>query len=606
MTVLRALPLLLSALAPVVLAGELSELIARAEQNDPGYKAALAAADAVRSERGVARAGLLPEVSFQARYAGNTQDIDVARGAFGLDGRQRFDSEFYEANARQPILHWDRWLTLKKSDERVAQVEADVAAYYAELVLRIAERYFQVVGARGDLVTSTAELKALEAQLEQVRARFELGSATEAELIEAQADVDRAAADLIRAQAAIDIGQDALAELVGGSVDVRAKIAEDIVLAGPAPADLNHWRALAAERHPRVLAARALVDVADYDRRIARAGHLPTMDLVGRYGLDSQGGRFGNTDITARSIGVELEVPIFAGGAVYYSRQAATHRILEAAERAEVERRGAERAVSEAYRRIDMSIAQAKASERALGSSVAALEAVRTQYDAGFRTIADVMDAQKNVFDARRELAEARIRYVVDTLKLKYASGELALDDLAAAEGLLEPDLAGTDTASKRLLAALIKPPEALRETAATQDTAATQHTAAAPDTAGTQVAPPTAPAPTFDATGPNVQPPARTDAPPARAADLEERRTPPTGNWQVNAASFRHRPTAAAMAATLADAGYDVDILEADVDGTPWYRVRITGFTSRLDADAAAGVIGTLIDRDQLWITNR
>lgn len=582
---LRALPLVLSALAPGVLAGELSALIARAEENDPGYRAVLAAAAAVRSERNVARAGLLPEVSFQARAAGNTQDIDVARGAFGIDGRQRFDSEFYEANARQPILHWDRWLRLKKADERVAVVEADAAAYYAELVLRIAERYFHVVGARSDLVTSTAELRALETQLEQVRARFELGAATEAELVEAQADVDRAAAALVRAEAAIAIGQDALAELVGSSVEVRARVGDGITLSGPSPADVGHWQTLAAERNPKVLVALADLDVADYDRRIARAGHLPTVDLVGRYGLDSQGGRFGNTDITSRSIGLEVEVPIFSGGAVYYGRQAATHRVVEASERADVERRGAARAASEAYRRIEMSIAQAKASERALSSSVAALEAVRTQYDGGFRTIADVMEAQKNVFDARRELAEARTRYIVDTLKLKYASGELAVDDLAIAESLLEIDHADVERSAQDMLAALVPP--------MTPD-APPDLTEAITDSNGETIAAASA--------GPDAAPAPADERSPADATPPPA----PEGDWQVNAASFRHRATAEAMAATLADAGYAVSILPVDVEGTTFHRVRITGFATRDDADTAAGIIGALIDRDQLWVTNR
>ena len=437
---LKALPLLLSAVAPVVLAGELTALITQAEDNDPNYQAALAAADAVRSERNVVRAGLLPEVSFQARAGGNTQDIDVAPGAFGIDGRQRFDSEFYEANARQPILHWDRWLRLKQSDERVAQVEADVAAYYSSMVMQIAERFFNVLGARSDFVTSTAELRALEAQLEQVRTRFELGSAIEAERIEAQADVDRAAAELVRARSAIDIGLDALSEIVGDGVSVASKIGDDITLTAPSPQDVTHWTALAAERNPLVLSAQALVDVADFERRIARAGHFPTIDLVGRYGLDSQGGRFGNTDITSRSISVEVEVPIFQGGAVYNRRKAAGYRASEAASRVQAAQRTAQRQASEAYRRIEMSIARETASRRALSSSIAALEAVQTQYESGFRTIADVIEAQKNVFEAQRNLAETRRHFIVDTLKLKYASGELAVDDFATAESLLVDD----------------------------------------------------------------------------------------------------------------------------------------------------------------------
>ena len=222
--------LVISAWPPVLFSGELLELISTAETTDANYQAALAAARAVREESKLARAGLLPNVSFQANIAGNTQDIDVAPGAFGLNGRQNFDSENYELRAQQPLFRFDRWLKLKQVDRRIAQAEAEVAAVHAELVMKVSERFLDVLGNRAELRHSDAELKALLAQLEQTLVRYELGVATEADLLQAQADSDRAAAEVIKAQSNIDVALDALAELLNQPVEISAELADDLHL----------------------------------------------------------------------------------------------------------------------------------------------------------------------------------------------------------------------------------------------------------------------------------------------------------------------------------------------------------------------------------------
>ncbi|MEM7467366.1 MAG: TolC family protein, partial [Pseudomonadota bacterium] len=205
--------LVIAAWPPLLFSGELLDLITTAEAADANYHAAIAAARAVRAESKLARAGLLPNVSFQAKIAGNTQDIDVAPGAFGLNGRQNFDSENYELSAQQPLFRFDRWLKLKQVDRRIAQAEAEVAAVHAELVIKVSERFLNVLGSRADVRHSQAELSALLAQMEQTLVRYELGAATEADLLQAQADSDRAAADVIKAQNDVEVSLDALSEL---------------------------------------------------------------------------------------------------------------------------------------------------------------------------------------------------------------------------------------------------------------------------------------------------------------------------------------------------------------------------------------------------------
>ena len=438
LTTLLCVLVSVSALPPKSFSGELLNLISKAESADATYQASLAAALAVREETNLARAGLLPNVSFQANVAGNTQDIDVPPGGFGLNGRQNFDSETYEVRAQQPLFRFDRWLKLKQVDRRIAQAEAEVAAVHAELVMKVSERFLNVLGYRADARHSEAELQALLAQMEQTLVRYELGVATEADLLQAQADADRAAANVIKAQSNVDVALDGLAELVNERVEIDAALADSLHLPKVDAEQLSQWSQLAADQNAAVLAAQIQVEIARQDRNIARTGHLPTVDIVGKYGLDSQGGRFGETDTTSRSIGVEIQVPIFSGGGVVAQTKIADHKVTEAEFRAEAEKRAAVRRVKEAFRRMLMTSAQASAARKSLDSSIAARNALEAQYESGARTIAELLEAEQNIVEARKQLSRANQQYVLNSLRLRVASGTLATSDIEHIDSLLE------------------------------------------------------------------------------------------------------------------------------------------------------------------------
>lgn len=421
-----------------VFSGELLDILSEAEATDPTYQAALAAAQAVRGETALNRAGLLPSVSFQANIAGNRHDIDVAPGAFGLDGRQSFDSENFEFRAEQPLFRFDRWLKLKQVDERIAQAEAEVAAVHADLVMKVSERYLKVMGFRSEVANAQAELDALLAQMEQTLIRYDVGAATEADLLQAQADSDRAASELIKAQNNVDVALDSLFEILNRQVDIRSHLSNSLSLSSLENDDIEYWSELAKTQNASVLAAELQINIARYDRNIARSAHLPTVGLVGKYGFDSQGGRFGETDNTSGSIGVELQVPIFSGGAVVAQTNIAGHKITEAEFRADAARRDAERQAKEAFRRMITGIAQEKAARQSLRSSTAARDALAAQFDGGTRTIADLLDAEKNIYQAKRELSRSHQDYIINSLRLRVATGTLASSDILHIDSLLQ------------------------------------------------------------------------------------------------------------------------------------------------------------------------
>jgi outer membrane protein len=154
-------------------------------------------------------------------------------------GRQSFDSENYEFRAEQPLFRFDRWLKLKQVDRRIAQAEAEVAAVHADLVMKVSERYLNVMGFRTDVKNSQAELEALLAQMDQTLVRYELGVATEADLLQAQADSDRAAAGVIKAQSNVDVAIDSIIELTDGPVVIVAELSDELLAS---PRSLVHSR----------------------------------------------------------------------------------------------------------------------------------------------------------------------------------------------------------------------------------------------------------------------------------------------------------------------------------------------------------------------------
>lgn len=445
---------------PDVLSGELIDFIRKAETSDPTYQAALTAALAVRGETALARAGLLPNLSFQAGIAGNSHDIEVAPGAFGTNGRQSFDSENFEFRAEQPLFRYDRWLKLKQVDRRIAQAEAEVAAVHADLVMKVSERYINVLGFQAEVKNSQAALDALLAQMNQTIARYELGVATEADLLEAQADSDRAAAELIKAQSSVYVAIDALEELTGEAPHIANEFSDELVLPPINPDGIGEWERLAAEQNAAVLAADMQVEIARYDRNIAKSGHLPTVGLIGKYGYDAQGGRFGETEITRSSIGLELQVPIFSGGGTVAQTSIAEHKVTEAQFRADAERRRAIRTSQEAFRRMVMTVAQARAARKSLESSIAARDALQAQYDSGARTVADLLEAEKNIFVAKKSLTSAQQQYILNSLRLRVASGTLSPGDVAHVDSLF-------DTAQVKPETQHIDPPREPDDTAA-------------------------------------------------------------------------------------------------------------------------------------------
>jgi len=438
----RALPYVLRALAALLAmaawpaaaaAAGLLDVYRLAAERDPELAAARAAYRAALEARPAARATLLPNVGLGA-------DISRTwlrrRGGVGSDAV--YNNFRYTLSLNQPLYRRDRWIALRQADAVVAQAAARLEAAEQGLALRTAERYFAVLAARAELDYARSEKAAIAHQLAQARRRFEVGLVAVTDVREAEARHDQAVAAEIAARNALDSALEALAEITGEAHGRLADAPPDMPLARPDPEDMGAWVATAETRNPELEAARRALEIARQEVMRQRAGHLPTVDLVASYSLqDLNFGGIAPVDRFDTTVGVQLSLPLYAGGAVVSATRAAAEREAEARHRLELALRRTRRAVRDAYRGVLTAIGQVEALRRAVVSAETALEATEAGFEAGTRTIVDVLNAQRDLYRARRDFARARYDYLLNGLRLKRAAGTLAPEDVAAVAALL-------------------------------------------------------------------------------------------------------------------------------------------------------------------------
>ncbi len=408
----------LSAPAPAETLFQIYEL---ALANDSEFLAASAANRAAQEIRPQARAGLLPSarVLLDANWNEPPQLEDFGYSAV--------------LSIEQPVYRPDRRIALQQADSRIARADALYAAARQDLMVRVAERYFGVLEADDELSFARATLEASEQQLRQSRQRFEVGLTAITDVEEAKAGFDRARAQLIAAGNALDTAREALRETSGEYQEALAPLGT-MPLAAPDPADIDRWTETALGQNLRLLASRNATETARREIDRVRAGHHPAVDAVGSHRREDRS-PLGQTDST--SIGLRLNLSLYDGGSVLSRTRESRHLYQQALDELERERRRAQRETRDAYLGVNSGISRVNALEQAVRSSKAAADAVEAGFQVGTRTSVDVLDAQRELFRARRDLAEARYSYILDMLRLKRAAGTLSEADVRQVSGWL-------------------------------------------------------------------------------------------------------------------------------------------------------------------------
>jgi len=327
-----------------------------------------------------------------------------------------------------------------RSDEAVGQVITDL--FYPDGDGReVQQAYVDVLLSADNVAFAGAQKTAIAEQLQQAKISFQVGTATITDTHEAQARFDLATSQEIAAKSDLDVKQRALELLIGKAAPVLAPLSARLQLTPPEPAVLDKWVEEARSVNPQVRAAEYGLTLAQQEVVRNRGAHYPTLDAFAGVTRNASGvGTLGGpgTDINNRNIGLQLALPIYQGGLVDSRVREAVANEEKARQDLESARRGVELQTRQNYVGVTSGIAQVRALEAALTSSQSALDSTRLGREVGVRTQVDVLNAQQQLFSARRDLAQAKYNYIMSTLKLKASVGRLTEADVVAVNAWLE------------------------------------------------------------------------------------------------------------------------------------------------------------------------
>ncbi|HJV92385.1 MAG TPA: TolC family outer membrane protein [Azonexus sp.] len=428
-------------LASPLFAADLMQVYREAQDNDSTYSAARATLDAGRERLPQGRAGLLPSLMLSGNTVWNDNTLDSGSQTLPSNLKnQRYNSNGYQVTLSQPLFRWQNWVTYDQSKMQVAQAEGNFAQARQDLILRVAQAYFDVLYANESLVAVRANKAAIAQQLESAKKNFEVGTATITDSHEAQARYDLAVAQEIAAESDYEIKRRALQSILGKEPGALAGLRKAAELSPPDPSSMSAWVAAAEKDSITVQIQQLAADIAAREVDKQRAGHYPTVDLVANYGHSkSFASTLGMLDTDYQNVGVQLNIPLFQGGQVVSREREAAANRMAAQSNLETARRGAALASQQSYLGVASGLAQVRALKAALISSQSALESNKLGYEVGVRINIDVLNAENQVYVTRRDLAKATYDTLMAQLRLKAAVGALGEDDVARINTLLDP-----------------------------------------------------------------------------------------------------------------------------------------------------------------------
>lgn len=416
-------------------------------KSDPRLQAAAHRREATAENKAIARANLLPQIGAGGTWTRGDSDTDIPGFAETIESD--IDTDVYGAELRQSLYRQANYELLDVARGQIDQAEAIYQIAYQDFLLRVAENYFLVLTLTDGVTFAEAEEKAFQRQFEQAEQRFEVGLTAVTDVHEARATYDNARARAIVARNDLEDAKEALRELTGQYFAEYDPLQEVLPLVEPAPNSADAWVNIALQNNPSVLSSRAAVEIADANMRLARSGHLPTLDLTGSY---SQFGNNkytytdpitgnqlnGNLDSNDAQLQLTLSVPFYQGGRVSAQTRQARYLLDATGQDLDDVQRGVVRQTQTAYRAVIAGIQEVEAFQQASISAESALEATQAGFEVGTRTIVDVLIAEQRRYQAQRDNSVARHAYIIRHLRLKSVAGLLGAEDLRIVNQLLK------------------------------------------------------------------------------------------------------------------------------------------------------------------------
>jgi outer membrane protein len=435
---------LLPLAAPAAAASnDLLTILRDATEHDPVFASARFAQQAASEVEPQARSALLPNVSASVGASSTRYKFSTDTPQFAPDFERTFNAWGPALQVTLPIWRSQLWDSLSQAKLAVRQSEEQLAQARADLAVRVAQAYFDVLSAQDTVTALTANKQAVSEQLAQARREFEVGTKTIVDTHEAKARYDQIEAQEAVARGDLIVKQSALRAIIGHDPGALAPLRDPAELAAPQPADIDAWAKNAEDANYTVLAARAGAEIARRETVRARDAYLPTVDLTGTVQRQQANGDpslpFSNRVTTTTSaVGLQLTVPIYTGDLIQSRVRQARASEERAAQDLESARRTASQAARQAYTGVDYGLAQVRALESAEASAKLQLDSTRLGYQVGVRINLDVLNANTQLFNTQRDLKKARYDFLVNGLRLKAASGTLEDRDVQAVNALLQ------------------------------------------------------------------------------------------------------------------------------------------------------------------------
>ena len=410
----------------------LIDIYHQALAHDPTLASALSANKAAQEIIEQGKALYRPTVNFSADASTTQSHIRYLSGT-PPPGSTNFENLKATIEARQPIYRKQNLVQMDQATTQVSLADKQYHLSQQALILRTTQAYFEVLIAQDKIALINAQKAAILSQLDQAKATFEVGTATITDVNEAQARYDLIIAQEIAAVNEFEIAKRSVEAITGELPTKLATVKPDIQVTQLSQ-NMQNWQQVGLQNNLNIQIQQDALKLAEQEVERANAGHLPTLDAVASVGDSYSNGSpsvfsTGN-DLKSATIGLQLQIPLYAGGAITSKARQAVLNKQKALDDVDIARRNTDLETQRAYLNLGTTIAQVKALEQALTSSQSQLDSTKLGYEVGVRTSVDVLNAQQQLFSAKRDLLQARYNYLVNIIRLKAASGLVAEADL--------------------------------------------------------------------------------------------------------------------------------------------------------------------------------
>ena len=420
----------------------LLDIYNEALENDPTFRSAEYSYLADKEIVVQGRAALMPSVTLSGATNWNEyyQNDQL---------QQEYNSFSKSARVSQPLFRLDTWFNFKRSKSLTNASEAEFAYEQQSLLVRTAELYFGVLRAIDNLNASVSEEKAIKKQLDQAQQRYEVGLSAITGVQEAQLAFDLSKAARINNEGNLFSAREALNALIGREIFSLDQLGDNLQISSPFPNSKEEWVQLAIKNNYQLKASYLRKDAAKSNARSAASNHLPKIDIVGS-GSESETNQFNYEGFSIngqgipvpavtgrRNYSIQLSMPLFPGGAVNSRRKQAYSQYNQADENTLFTERRIIQEVRSQFSNVNTLVANVTAQTQAVISATSALEATQVGYKVGTRNIVDLLQAEKNLYSAEKNLANAKYDYILANLRLALAAGTIDPSNIVEINNLL-------------------------------------------------------------------------------------------------------------------------------------------------------------------------